>query len=53
MNTPVAHLRDVRSELLLKLVLADICGIDVSAMLEKQRERVAELGRDAHCAGLG
>lgn len=37
---PVPHLRDLRSELLLKLVLAEGCGIDVSAMLERQREQV-------------
>ena len=31
--TPVAHLRDLRSELLLKLVIAEQCGIDVLPML--------------------
>ena len=36
--TPVSHLRDLRSELLLKLVLAEQCGIDVAAMLEAQRD---------------
>jgi DNA-binding PadR family transcriptional regulator len=41
MQTPVTHLRDVRSELLLKIVLADQCGIDISAMLVGQRARVA------------
>lgn len=41
--TPVTHLRDLRSELLLKLVLADLSGIDVSVMLERQRANVAEL----------
>lgn len=41
LQTPVAHLRDVRSELLLKIVLAEQCGVDVSAMLAQQRERVA------------
>jgi DNA-binding PadR family transcriptional regulator len=35
---PVPHLRDLRSELLLKLVLADQCGIDVGMMLERQRD---------------
>ena len=43
--TPVAHLRDLRSELLVKLVVADLCSIDVRPMLVQQRERVAELGR--------
>ena len=41
--TPVAHLRDVRSELLLKLVLADLCEVDVTAMLRLQRDQIAEL----------
>jgi PadR family transcriptional regulator AphA len=40
--TPVSHLRDVRSELLLKLVLAERCGIDISTMLHAQRARIAE-----------
>ncbi len=42
-RAPVAHLRDLRSELLLKLVIAEQCGIDVAAMLTKQRERVASI----------
>ncbi len=37
-RTPVAHLRDIRSELLLKLVLADLNGIDIDDMLGEQRE---------------
>jgi PadR family transcriptional regulator AphA len=41
--TPVAHLRDLRSELLLKLIIADICGIDPAPMLEQQRARIAQL----------
>ena len=41
--TPVAHLRDLRSELLLKLIIADICGIDPAPMLELQRSRIAQL----------
>lgn len=41
--TPVGHLRDLRSELLLKLVLAGNCGIDVGPMLELQRERIRSL----------
>jgi PadR family transcriptional regulator AphA len=40
---PVAHLRDLRTELLLKVVLADRCGIDAAPMLARQRARVAEL----------
>jgi len=41
--TPVAHLRDLRSELLLKLVIGEQCGIDVLPMLERQRQRVASI----------
>ncbi len=41
--TPVDHLRDLRSELLLKLIIADICQIDVSAMLEAQRAHIIDL----------
>jgi DNA-binding PadR family transcriptional regulator len=43
LSTPVAHLRDLRSELLLKLVIAEYCRIDVAPMLASQRARVAEL----------
>ncbi len=41
LQTPVAHLRDVRSELLLKIVLAEQCGVDIAGMLAEQRARVA------------
>lgn len=52
LQTPVLHLRDLRSELLLKLVLAGNCGVDVSAMLDRQRDHIAELaaGLDAAAA---
>jgi DNA-binding PadR family transcriptional regulator len=40
LNTPVAHLRDLRSELLLKLVIASICGIDVTKMLGAQHAHI-------------
>ena len=43
LNTPVQHLRDLRSELLLKLVIADICGIDISGMLQRQRDHIDQL----------
>jgi DNA-binding PadR family transcriptional regulator len=43
LDTPVAHLRDLRSELLLKLVLADICGVDVGTMLHRQRDTIEQL----------
>lgn len=45
-NTPVVHLRDMRSELLLKLVLADECGIDISDMLKTQRKNIKTLQRN-------
>jgi DNA-binding PadR family transcriptional regulator len=41
--TPVGHLRDVRSELLLKLVLAEECGVDIAPMLREQRARIARM----------
>lgn len=40
-TTPVAHLRDMRSELLLKLLLAEQCDIAVDGMLVEQRRLVA------------
>ena len=42
-HTPVVHLRDLRSELLLKLLFADLHAIDVSAMLDEQRAIVERL----------
>jgi PadR family transcriptional regulator AphA len=41
-RTPVPHLRDLRSELLLKLVFADRYHIDVDEMLDRQRVLVDE-----------
>lgn len=40
MRTPVEHLRDLRSELLLKIVLADRCGIGIGDMLKAQHGRL-------------
>jgi PadR family transcriptional regulator AphA len=40
LRTPVTHLRDLRSELLLKLILAEHCGIDISGMLDEQRMQI-------------
>jgi DNA-binding PadR family transcriptional regulator len=40
---PVVHLRDLRSELLLKLILADMCEIDITSMLEAQHTLIEEL----------
>lgn len=42
LHTPVAHLRDVRSELLLKLIIADLCNIDISSMLEQQHRLIEQ-----------
>ena len=41
--TPVAHPRDLRSDLLLKLVIADLCEIDVRDMLQTQRQQIVEM----------
>ena len=40
LRTPVPHLRDLRSELLLKLVFAERQGIDIVDMLDRQRDIV-------------
>lgn len=45
-NTPVVHLRDMRSELLLKLILADECGINLTEMLRTQRKNIKILQRN-------
>src|SRR4051812_16586107 len=34
--TPVSHVRDLRSELLLKLVLAEVCGLDPTPLIQAQ-----------------
>ena len=38
LHTPVAHVRDIRSHLLLKLALLDRAGGDPSGLLERQKE---------------
>jgi DNA-binding PadR family transcriptional regulator len=45
LRRPVAHVRDLRSELLLKLELCDRLGIDPSGLLAAQRELVADVVR--------
>ena len=40
LRAPVEHLRDLRSELLLKIVIADRCGIAIDDMLRAQRARL-------------
>jgi len=42
LTTPIPHLRDLRSELLLKLVFAERSGVDVRPMIEAQRAIVDE-----------
>lgn len=37
LRTPIGHLRDVRTELLCKLVLSDRAGLDPQPLLEAQR----------------
>ena len=41
--SPAVHLRDLRSELLLKLIVAEHCGINVRTMLQRQRDHIAEM----------
>ncbi len=38
--TPVEHLRDLRSELLLKLVIAELGAVDLTSMLARQKRLV-------------
>lgn len=45
LQTPVSHLRDLRSELLLKLIVADGCRIDISTMLEQQHAHIAQMAQ--------
>jgi len=43
LDTPVAHLRDLRSELLLKLIIAELCHIDIGSMLERQHALIEQM----------
>jgi DNA-binding PadR family transcriptional regulator len=43
LDTPVAHLRDVRSELLLKLMIADLCEISIADMLDRQHDHIERM----------
>ncbi|HRE01799.1 MAG TPA: PadR family transcriptional regulator, partial [Ilumatobacteraceae bacterium] len=43
LTTPVAHLRDVRSELVMKVMLAERCRVDLRPMLAAQRAQFAAL----------
>ncbi len=43
LNTPVVHFRDLRSELLLKLIVAELCDIAIGAMLDRQRAHIEDM----------
>jgi DNA-binding PadR family transcriptional regulator len=43
LDTPVAHLRDMRSELLLKLIIADLCDINIADMLDRQHDHIEQM----------
>lgn len=45
LHRPVEHVRDLRSELLLKLVLLDRAGLPAAALVEAQRPVVREIKR--------
>ncbi len=36
LKTPVSHLRDIRSEFLLKLVLCEQCGVSAAPLIDRQ-----------------
>ncbi|MBI4883278.1 MAG: PadR family transcriptional regulator, partial [Actinobacteria bacterium] len=42
LQTPVLHLRDVRTELVLKLLLAEFCSVDVRQMLQRQHLQIRQ-----------
>jgi PadR family transcriptional regulator AphA len=50
--TPTEHLRDMRSELLLKIVLADGCGVELGPMLLRQREHVSAIATALEVAAV-
>ena len=45
LNTPVEHVRDIRSHLLLKLALLDRAGADPADLLERQRAVLEPIAR--------
>lgn len=45
LQTPVTHLRDLRSELLLKLIIAEICSVDIRLMLERQHGHIEQMAK--------
>jgi DNA-binding PadR family transcriptional regulator len=51
LRTPVVHLRDLRSELLLKLVFAERYAVDIGEMLDRQRSIIDRQARSLVDAG--
>lgn len=50
-HSPALHLRDLRSELLLKLVLAEQCGLPTKRLLSAQRARIQRIESAVASAG--
>jgi DNA-binding PadR family transcriptional regulator len=53
LQQPVPHLRDVRGELLLKLVLCDAVGVDSHPLVATQRAEFAPMVQSLAAAGRG
>ena len=53
LDTPVQHVRDVRSHLLLKLALLDRAGRDPTALLIRQKEVLAPIAEAVHAERAG
>jgi len=55
LETPVQHVRDIRSQLLLKLALLDRAGADPTGLLQRQRAALEPIARaiEASQAGHG
>lgn len=52
-TTPVEHVREVRAELMLKLLLLDRAGLDLTSLLTPQREVLARTERHLERAIVG
>jgi len=50
LDTPVQHVRDVRSQLLIKLALLDRAGIDPSGLLQRQKAILQPIVGSCHRA---
>lgn len=48
LGRPVLHLRDLRSELLLKLILASACAVDTGPLLARQRVEIERIAASLH-----